>query len=295
MSEKFVQTQQDISREAGSGPSSRIIKAQEGVKNSIRKFEMGKLEVQGQGTYEHSRDLYGPMAATDDDRPTRKREDDRFRLNPTTKERLAIEDEELRVIERRVEARVAERLALETQAAHDMGHTEGFAKGRRDAAERFAKEANDKVERLTSILHGIEEIRPLIAQANERQLVDLVFRVCRMILLKEIPQDREYLLRLTRGILERIGAKDNVRIRINPQDIGLVEELRAGLFQSFGALRNLDIEASTQVRLGGVELETPWNAIDASVDTQLQNIFVALMGEKALSQGSGTGTGEPSA
>ena len=45
-----------------------------------------------------------------------------------------------------------------------------------------------------------------------------------------------------------------------------------------GDLKNLQIEGSDQFRSGGCTVETQWNAIDASIETQLKGLYDALMG-----------------
>jgi flagellar biosynthesis/type III secretory pathway protein FliH len=100
-----------------------------------------------------------------------------------------------------------------------------------------------------------------------------------MVMLKDLSADREYLLRLTRELVERVGVKDNIRIRLNQNDMESMRLVRENLESTVGTMKNLHIEESREVETGGCIVETEWNAIDASIETQLQGIHRALVGE----------------
>jgi flagellar biosynthesis/type III secretory pathway protein FliH len=61
-----------------------------------------------------------------------------------------------------------------------------------------------------------------------------------------------------------------------------------------GTLKNLTVEFSNQAHRGGCILETEWNAIDASLDTQFAGIYEALVGVKAKPAAEPVAKGESS-
>jgi len=80
-------------------------------------------------------------------------------------------------------------------------------------------------------------------------------------------------------IIEKVGVKENISIKMHPSDEEQVSKVREGLISKFGELRNLTVETSPQVRMGGCVVETSLNLIDASIETQLENIHRAMTGE----------------
>ena len=52
-------------------------------------------------------------------------------------------------------------------------------------------------------IDGVEGLKAEIYRANERFLIETVFRVARMVALKEISADKDYLSRLTHDLIER--------------------------------------------------------------------------------------------
>jgi flagellar assembly protein FliH len=266
---------------AGKGPSDvRIVKLDADAGAPVQEFKMRPLVKEGEDTYEHTRKTYGALAATDADRVAKSRKDARFAINPLLREPLSIEDEERRVIEEKVRSRVG---AIENEArakAAELGYQEGLKRGHDQAFRTFQQESSERTAHLDRLIASFEGAKHDIFRANERYLVELVFRVARMVLLKELSTDKEYVLRIARELIERVGARENIRIRLNPDDLESAAMLRDGLDKAFGALQNVNIEASAQVKRGGCELETEWNVIDASVETQLKGIYEGLIGSK---------------
>jgi flagellar biosynthesis/type III secretory pathway protein FliH len=95
-------------------------------------------------------------------------------------------------------------------------------------------------------------------------------------MLRELTTDREYVKRLALHVVEKIGAKDHVRIRISRQDAALLDELKEHLKVQMPDLKNLHIEAVDDLPLGGCKVETDLSRMNASVETQLGAIEKAL-------------------
>lgn len=244
----------------------------------VQTFEPPTIRAPGQRGYSSTRDRLGALAATDEGRVSRSRQDSRFALNPLLRDPLSIEDEERRVIEERVRARVQAVVDEARADAAVVGYRDGLARGQEEAFAKFQAESVGRTERIEQILGELEGARAQIFAANEKLLVDLVVRICKLVILRELKTDREYLLRLSQTIIERVGVRENIRIKLRPADLESVTMLKSGLEQSLGALKNLSIEASPEVRSGGVVVETEFNAIDASIDTQIEGLFEGLAG-----------------
>lgn len=255
-----------------------IVKVQngEGVYN-ITEFNFPKLS-RGPQTYQEVKKSYGPLSATDPDRKAPTRKDERFALNPMSKQRLSIEEEERRVIQERVEKAVADATVTAVAAAERAGYEDGLNRGRDEAYAEYSQKCEPRLVRIAMMVEEFEKAKVEIFKANEKLLVDMIFRIARMLLLKELEQDRDYVTRLARALIDRYGVRDNIRIKLNDRDLAEMGKLRKNLEESFGTLNNLRIEPTDQVESGGLLLETDLNAIDAGVDQQLEGIRNALKG-----------------
>ncbi|MGZ3707783.1 MAG: FliH/SctL family protein [Bdellovibrionota bacterium] len=271
----------DIKEEATKSTDVRVVKIDTSREPDVRTFDFPKIQKAGDGDYGATKAKFGPLAATDAERVARAQKDRRFSLNPLLRDPLSVEQEERRVIEEKVRARVSA-LADDAKAeAAAVGYQDGLQKGYDEAYARFQKEAGERLGYLDQFLEAAETSKAEIFKANERFVMETVFRIARMVVLRELQTDKDYLLRLTRELIERVGVRDNISILINPEDLVSVKMLKDGLEQSLGALSNLNVEASTQIKRGGCSIETQWNLIDAAIDTQLQGLYEGLVAKTA--------------
>lgn len=256
----------------------------------VSQFSFGKLHRKGEGSYEETKAKFGSLSVTDEGRLPKSQRDRRFSINPLLRDPLSIEDEERRVIEERVNKRIAA-IADEARAkAHGEGYKVGLEQGHQEAYQRFAQESVERLTHFDAMLHEAETAKAEIFRANERFLMELVFRMAKMVTLKEVSADKEYVVRLARELIERIGVRENIRIKISPEDAKTADIIKPGLEAALGALKNLTIEASPLVRRGGCIVETEWNAIDASLERQFQGIHEALIGKSTRDADNGEGS-----
>jgi flagellar assembly protein FliH len=289
MEKKFDPVQKRAAQEAPKSTGNRIIKAEDPMRIQVDGYSARSVHEQGFGEYGSAKSKFGPLAATDAERSHRAWRDSRFQMSPIVKERLGISSEERRIIDERVEAELSALREEAREQAHAEGLAQGREEGKAEALAAYQTEAAEKIEKIHALTREFEALRASIYEANERMLVDLMFRLSRMLFLKELPQDRQYVLRLAKNLVERVGTRENIRLRLSRRDLELLDELHAGLSKEFANLTNLSIEVDPQVRGGGVHLETRWNAIDASVDTQLEKIFEALFGSGSANVITGGG------
>ena len=275
---KFKPNEYEIKKEYETHPDVRVMKLSTPSAPVIEEFQFAKIQKAGEGTYQATKAKFGALAATDVDKSKKERKDGRFSLNPLVRDPLAIEEEERRVIEEKVAARV-EAVSVEVRAQSETeGYEAGLKKGYDEAYRKFRDEGKERMKRFDEFLEECETAKQQIFRANERFLIDMIYRVAKMVMLKELSTDKEYLLRLTLELLERVGVRENIRIRIRPEDLETAANLKDGLDKILGGLKNVNIEPSNLVQGGGVLVDTEWNAIDACIETQLQSIYQTLLG-----------------
>ncbi len=245
----------------------------------VRDFELTQLKKSSSEDYSFVKSKYGPLASTDDERSQRLQQDRRFSINPLLRDPLSIEQEERRVIEEKVRLQI-QALTDEAKAeASIIGYQDGLKKGFDEGLSQFCIDGASRIDALEKLTASIENAKMEIFRANERFLMELIFRIARMVILKELAMDREYLLRLAKELISKIGAKDNLILKIHPNDIETVGMIKGGLDKAFGELMNLNIESSIEVKRGGCQVETEWSSIDASVETQLEGLYQSLIGK----------------
>ncbi len=258
-----------------------------GPQPKIEQYEAPDFRAKKQA-YATTREKYGSLAITDEERSHREQRDRRFSLNPLLRGPLSVEDEERRVIEDKVQAAV-DSLAEDARAkAHASGYKVGHDLGQREAFEAFQAQSMDAIGYFYNLMSEAENAKTEIFRANERFLMEVVFRLAKAVTLKELSVDPDYVLRLSKELIERMGVRENIRIRIHPDDLKTADQVKPGLERELGAFKNLNIEASNQVERGGCIVESEWSEIDASLETQFRGLYEALMGTELGSKAGGT-------
>ncbi|MBI2712119.1 MAG: hypothetical protein HYX41_04550 [Bdellovibrio sp.] len=185
------------------------------------------------------------------------------------------------MIDEKVRDQIAAVAEEARKEAAEKGYQEGLKRGHDEAYLKVQSESAGSLSRFDQMVSEAEKAKVEIFRANERFLIELVFRIAKMVLLRELQTDQEYLSRLAVELVTRVGLKDNIKIKLNTEDAETIAKLRGGLEKAFGKMNNLNIEASRSVQQGGCQVETEWNAIDASIETQLQGVYESLFGKKS--------------
>jgi flagellar assembly protein FliH len=226
--------------------------------------------------YSKVKQKYGPISPTDVERTERGQRDRRFRLNPLLRDPLSVEQEERRVIEEKVKVQIDQVAETARKKAEEEGYQEGLKKGAQDAYMQVRSEGAQILTQLEQVVKHLENAKAEIFAANERFLMEMIFRIARMLLLKEIAADPQYLLRLSRELITRIGLKENIKIKVPQNDLKAIETLRDDLGQQMTQLKNLMVEPSPEIQ-GGCIVETEWTRLDARIETQLQGIYESIV------------------
>jgi len=158
--------------------------------------------------------------------------------------------------ERRAELRLGE--------AHEAGRREGEAAGR----SRAAADLHPVVERLARSIEEIGGLRARLRREAEKDLVRLALAIARRILRREIAVDPDALHGLVLGALEKLQSQEICRVRVHPAQAPLV----AACLRQRDSETAVEVAADPSCQPGAVIFETQRGNLDASVETQLQEI-----------------------
>ena len=220
--------------------------------------------------YQQVKSKFGSFATTDSN------SNSNFKLQGETSRLLGVDDEEKGRIAELVKAEVSLQVQKVQDAAYLEGMNQGLLEGKEQARIDFLKVNQPVFEKFCELTQNLENLKSEMFVANERLLVNIMFQIAKQILLRELKTDTGYIKRLTAQIVEQIGAKDHVRIKLSQEDYQSMESTRDFLKGHFPDLRNIQFEISDQIEMGGCRVETDLSRIDASVETQLIAIESSL-------------------
>ncbi len=162
---------------------------------------------------------------------------------------------------------------LEQQVEHRIAEARqaGFLEGEAAARSRAEMQVQPLMERLTQALKELASARPALLRDAEAELVDLALAIAHRILRRQLAIDRDALQGLVKSALEKMQAQQICRVRVHPELSGALRHALER--QGQGAL---EVVEDASLSFGGILLETARGNLDASLETQLEEIGVGL-------------------
>ena len=196
-------------------------------------------------------------------------------LPEITKLRMEAATEAQRIVsEALVQAQSIEQEAKER--GYQTGYVRGMAEGRREAERQVLLQADDERAAYREDLHlfiaHIESERRRAWGAMEPMITTIIFELARKVIKKEVEVSREVALAVIQNALRRVNDSTTLRIRVHAEDLQTVRSNREDLLHLVDGNRHLEIIEDRRVDVGGCIVETEAGKIDASIETQLQEI-----------------------
>ncbi len=187
--------------------------------------------------------------------------------------------------------------AVERQAA-ETGYEEGFARGRGEGLEQGRREGAEaareafeaELERLARL--GQRIVEELAAARSEficaagGGMLEFAIALAEKIVARVAVADIEAARANLRKALELLDGPGEIIVRVNPQQLYGLREHCAKLATVFAA-GEVRLVADEQIAPGGVKLTRRQGEIDATVDTQFENVVRALLGPGTTGQEDG--------
>ena len=236
----------------------------------IKPFRPKTLQSGQVRDYSQIKTEFGSLANTDPAAPAH------FSMHPDSKKLLGVEQAEKTHLEDVVRSEVESRV----EAIRDDAYSKGFKKGLVDGMEKsrqdFTAEMGPVFENFQVWMKQCEEIKHDLYVANEKLMIQLIYQIGKQVILRDLKVDGDYLKRLCSEVIDKVGAKDYVRIQINSEDFTNVEKLREFLKGEFPDLKNIQFEVTEDLPMGGCKVETDLSRINAGIGMQLDSIEKTL-------------------
>lgn len=166
-----------------------------------------------------------------------------------------------------VGARMAE-LQRECEQRVRDARAAGFAEGEMAGRARAAADVQPVLERLARAIEDLGSLRARLRREAEADVLRLALAIARRVLRREMAVDPDAMHGLILGALEKLQAQEISRVRVHPSHAA---QLRAWL-QPLAGAQAIEVVADSAREPGGVIFETERGNLDASVDSQLQEI-----------------------
>jgi flagellar assembly protein FliH len=177
------------------------------------------------------------------------------------------------------------------QLGYERGVCEGEARGRADGEKEGLEKGRQSVlpviDALGSLIEDLTLIREKTLQQLESEIVALATGVARKIVGRELAVRPELVATVVRQALNQLESAGSICIKLNPDDIALLNELKADLFAGGSEPAAIAFKGDPSIERGGCVIETDAGDIDARLETQFQAIEDSF--QAALADGRSQG------
>ena len=144
----------------------------------------------------------------------------------------------------------------------------GFEDGMRRGREETAAQLQQTLDQLGETLRELALLKRKIRNEAEQELVQLSLAIARRILYRELATDPEAIHGIVHAALQKLQNREIVRVRVYP---AAAMAVRAA-FERLPNAVAVEIVADTGLATGAILFETALGELDASIETQLQEI-----------------------
>jgi len=190
-----------------------------------------------------------------------------------------------------VQARRAGRTVSELEDVEQRAHKEAYAKGHAAGLAAARSESQLALNQLKAQVATLDKMLGAVAQPFkdldsqvEEQLVQLAVSIARQLVRRELRMDPGQVIAIIRETVALLpAATRDVRVHMHPDDATVVREKLA----TPTADRAWTIVEDPVMPRGGCRVTTDTAHIDARMDTRIQSIMTALLGEERNDGGRG--------
>lgn len=158
-----------------------------------------------------------------------------------------------------------------------LARQQGYEEGQAAEREMNVGRLEAMQSKLARTIEEITGLRQRYRREAEQDVVSLALAVARRILHRELTVAPDALLGLVKAALDKLDAREVNQVRVASADAAMVREF----FEKMGLPRRIEVLADPGLAPGSAILESSRGALDASVDTQLNEIgrgFADLVG-----------------
>ena len=148
--------------------------------------------------------------------------------------------------------------------AQRAGFEEGMRRGRDEAASEVAAASRQLAENLRQL----DALKKRMRNEAEGEVVRLALAVARRILYRELTIDPESIRGIVHAALRSLEHRDLMKVRVASESVDVVRSV----FAEAPAQATIEVVPDSRMGRGDIVFETSAGQLDASIDTQLQEI-----------------------
>jgi flagellar assembly protein FliH len=158
--------------------------------------------------------------------------------------------------------------------------SDSFNAGLKDGKELAERGLINVFRALRASSETVHNMRDKIFRESEDELINLIMLVARKVISHEISQNRSILAKVVQSALAGLSAREEITVRINPDDYQLVTSGRDDLLRTELLNERLLLKPDPSVEVGFCLVDTDMGTIDASLEGQLDQIYRSFLEQR---------------
>ncbi|MBN2482993.1 MAG: hypothetical protein JXD21_02165 [Candidatus Omnitrophica bacterium] len=165
------------------------------------------------------------------------------------------------------------------EEAFQKGVEGGAIEAEKRAEEKYSGLFSEEIAKLKNVEKALESSYQEIVKNTEDKVVKLALDIAKKIIKEDCKKKSPLITKMVREGLSRLSERVPVKIRLNPEQLPLVEKNKKKLIEEFNNAQTIELIADAGVIAGGCVLETASGSIDLRIDRQFNEIQRNLTGE----------------
>jgi len=174
----------------------------------------------------------------------------------------------------RIKEAFARKIRITEQEFYEKGLSDGIRKGR----ELEKNETLQTLQAMSVIVKEMSALKKSTLENLEGEIVQLSLAVAEKVIHLEATTNREVIRGVLKEAIKNIGDRENMKIRVHPQDFQFMIEIKNDFLQSFDGIRNMTFAEDESIQRGGAIIETVCGEVDARLDQQYNEMKAAMTG-----------------
>ena len=165
--------------------------------------------------------------------------------------------------------------AIDIEAIRQEAYTKGKSAGFLEAE----KKLHSTIQALGNGLEQISILRNSLLISGKEDMIRLIMAVVKQIINVEVNEQEDIISKTLLRALKAAIQADKYYIRVNPEDLKTVNEKEPLFLAAMKGLQNIYFIADETVSRGGCVAESHAGDVDATIESQLSEIYIHLRKE----------------
>lgn len=175
---------------------------------------------------------------------------------------------------------LAEQAQAQAQHAHQIaaqeGYEAGMAAGMEAGQQAGIEQSMAYIDHLKIQFIELVQLKRNILAQMEPEVVRLALEIAKKIVGQELETNKEMIVGIVRGGLSTLKERDEITIRVNPQEYDAIKAHQTEFESMIEGLQRFDVLSDGAIEPGSCAIETNMGNVDARISTQFEAIRLAL-------------------